>query len=136
MQIEKNTFYTCKYDRPFKEIFLNEQNKHLLKGLLETILKTEIDKIELKPSELNSNNINIKRKYLDALIYVKGKKIGIEVNSNAEENYLRPRNASFIFNIYSSHTLVSETYDEKTDIIQINLSYNLKDKKNIRIYLW
>ena len=50
MQIEKNTFYTCKYDRPFKEIFLNEQNKHLLKGLLETILKTEIDKIELKPS--------------------------------------------------------------------------------------
>ena len=59
MQIEKNTFYTCKYDRPFKEIFLNEQNKHLLKGLLETILKTEIDKIELRPSELNSNNINI-----------------------------------------------------------------------------
>lgn len=134
MQIEKNTFYTCKYDRPFKEIFLNEQNKHLLKGLLETILKTEIDKIELKPSELNSNNINIKRKYLDALIYVKGKKIGIEVNSNAEENYLRPRNASFIFNIYSSHTIVGETYNEDTDIIQINLSYNLKDKEKMRVY--
>ena len=127
-------FYTCKYDRPFKEIFLNEQNKHLLKGLLETILKTEIDKIELKPSELNSNNINIKRKYLDALIYVKGKKIGIEVNSNAEENYLRPRNASFIFNIYSSHTIVGETYNEDTDIIQINLSYNLKDKEKMRVY--
>ena len=134
MQIEKNTFYTCKYDRPFKEIFLNEQNKHLLKGLLETILKTEIDKIELKPSELNSNNINLKRKYLDALIYVKGKKIGIEVNSNAEENYLRPRNASFIFNIYSSHTIVGETYNEDTDIIQINLSYNLKDKEKMRVY--
>ena len=127
-------FYTCKYDRPFKEIFLNEQNKHLLKGLLETILKTEIDKIELKSSELNSNNINIKRKYLDALIYVKGKKIGIEVNSNAEENYLRPRNASFIFNIYSSHTIVGETYNEDTDIIQINLSYNLKDKEKMRVY--
>ena len=107
---------------------------HLLKGLLETILKTEIDKIELKPSELNSNNINIKRKYLDALIYVKGKKIGIEVNSNAEENYLRPRNASFIFNIYSSHTIVGETYNEDTDIIQINLSYNLKDKEKMRVY--
>ena len=127
-------FYTCKYDRPFKEIFLNEQNKHLLKGLLETILKTKIDKIELQPAELNSNNINIKRKYLDALIYVKGKKIGIEVNSNAEENYLRPRNASFIFNIYSSHTQVGETYNEDTDIIQINLSYGLKDKEKIRVY--
>ena len=127
-------FYTCKYDRPFKEIFLNEQNKHLLKGLLETILKTKIDKIELQPAELNSNNINIKRKNLDALIYVKGKKIGIEVNSNAEENYLRPRNASFIFNIYSSHTQVGETYNEDTDIIQINLSYGLKDKEKIRVY--
>ena len=127
-------FYTCKYDRPFKEIFLNEKNKHLLKGLLETILKTNIDKIELQPTELNNNNINIRRKTLDALIYVKGKKIGIEVNSNAKENYLRPRNASFIFNIYSNHTLVGETYNEETDIIQINLSYGLNDKEKIRVY--
>ena len=52
-EIETKKFYTCKYDRPFKEIFLNEKNKHLLKGLLETILKVKIDDIEIRPTEKN-----------------------------------------------------------------------------------
>ena len=34
----QNKYYTCKYDRPFKEIFINEENKEMLKGLLELIL--------------------------------------------------------------------------------------------------
>ena len=132
--IEEKKFYTCKYDRPFKEIFLNEKNKHLLKGLLETILKVKINKIEIKPNERNSKNLEIKRKHLDALIYTEDKKIGIELNSNAKETYVRPRNASYIFDVYSSHTLIGEIYNEEIKIIQINLSYNLKDKEKVRVY--
>ena len=39
MNIENKKYYTCKYDRPFKEIMLKESNKDILKKLLEHILK-------------------------------------------------------------------------------------------------
>lgn len=67
-------FYTCKYDRPFKEIFLNEDNIYLLKGLLETILRIKIEDIKIKPTERNTKNLKISRKTYDALIYTKKKK--------------------------------------------------------------
>lgn len=35
-------FYPCKYDRAFKEVFLNPNNKDLLKALLETISHLEM----------------------------------------------------------------------------------------------
>ena len=127
-------FYTCKYDRPFKEIFLNEDNIYLLKGLLETILRIKIEDIKIKQTERNTKNLKISRKTYDALIYTKKKKIEIEVNSNATKEYIKPRNASYIFDLYSHHTLVGEKYTEKTDIIQINLSYGIKENKNSRIY--
>ena len=34
-------------------MYKNEKNKHLLKGLLETILKVKIDDIEIRPTEKN-----------------------------------------------------------------------------------
>ena len=41
---------------------------------------------------------------------------------------------SYICDIYAHHTLVRKQYNEDTKIIQINLSYGLKDNKNIRVY--
>ena len=35
-------FYTCKYDRAFKEVFMKEENKDILSCVLETILNVEI----------------------------------------------------------------------------------------------
>jgi len=121
--LENDKFYTCKYDRPFKEIMLKEQNKDILKILLEQVLK-----INIKNIERNTANIHIRRKYLDALLYTNQGKIGIEVNAE-NKNYVKPRNMAFICDMYSSHTLVGET-----KIIQIGFSYGLKDKKDIRIY--
>ena len=128
-------YYTCKYDRCFKEVFLKESNKDLLKELLEFIIKEEVKEIKLRPNERNQDNIKIKRKTYDALLKTKDRKIEIEVNANAEEKYVKPRNMSYICDLYSHHTLKGENYDEKTEIMQINFSYNLpKDKKNIREY--
>ena len=126
-------FYTCKYDRTFKEIFLKEQNKDLLTALLEQILKVKINKIDIKTIERNSSNINVKRKYLDALLYTDQGNIGIEVNASNKE-YVRPRNMAYICDMYASYTLVGELYTEKTKIIQINFTYGLKDNEGIRIY--
>jgi len=36
-------FYSCRYDRAFKEVFLNSKNEDLLKALLEDILKVKIE---------------------------------------------------------------------------------------------
>ena len=126
-------FYTCKYDRPFKELFLNPNNEDLLIALLEEILKVKINKVEIKNIETINGNIHIRKKYFDALVYTNNSKIEIEVNTEAEE-LVNPRNMSYICNIYQNHTLSGDTYDEDTDIIQINLTYGLEDKEKMRIY--
>ena len=130
----KEKFYTCKYDRPFKEIMLKENNKDILKCLLENILKVKINEILIKPTERNTGNLKIKRKTLDALLLTNQGKIGIEVNANPEE-FVHPRNMAYICDVYASHTLVGEEYDESIMIIQINLTYGIvKDKEPYRIY--
>ena len=62
------TFYTCRNDRAFKEVFLNPNNSDLLKALLEFILKIKIDKLEIKKTELLSGNVNVK----DKRVYERG----------------------------------------------------------------
>lgn len=127
-------FYTCKYDKPFKEIMLNEKNKDILKKLLETILKQEIKYINIKNVELSVKGMDVKRKSVDVYLEGLNKKIEIEVNTSLE-SYIHPRNMSYISNIYSSHTLRNDSYDEKTDIIQINLNYNQKNKRIYNEYM-
>ena len=131
--MKNNKFYTCKYDRVFKEIMLNENNKDLLKWLLESILKVEITSLKIKNLERNSSNIHLKKKILDALLDTNIGKIEIEVNSTNEE-YKYTRNMGYIADIYSHDILVGEEYNEDKQYIQINLSYGLKENKKIRIY--
>ena len=130
---DNNKFYTCKYDRPFKEIMLKKSNRDILKLILEKILGVNITKIEENNIERNSGNIHVKRKYLDMLLTTNIGKIEIEVNA-CDEDYVHPRNASYICDIYSHHVLVKQKYTEDIKIIQINLSYGIKDDKSMRIY--
>lgn len=131
----KEKYYTCKYDRPFKEIMLKESNKDILKRLLEHILKEEIKEITILPTERNNRNLKIKRKTLDVLLKTEDKHIGIELNANIED-YVHPRNMAYIADMYASHTLVGQEYTEEILIIQINLTYGIgiEDKKGIRKY--
>lgn len=89
--------------------------------------------IEYKPTELNTGNIKIKRKTLDALVTTEKRVIGIEINSD-DKNYVHPRNMAYISDVYASHTLVSENYTEEIQIVQINFTYELKDDKPYRVY--
>ena len=130
---DNSKFYTCKYDRPFKEIMLKKSNRDILKLILEKILGVNITKIEENNIERNSGNIHVKRKYLDMLLTTNIGKIEIEVNA-CDEDYVHPRNASYICDIYSHHVLVKQKYTEDIKIIQINLSYGIKDDKSMRIY--
>ena len=128
------TFYTCRNDRAFKEVFLNPDNSDLLKALLEFILKIKIDKLEIKKTELLSGSVNIKDKRVDAIVHTGNKKIEIEINSQ-NKDYLHTRSTAYICNIYQSNASVGDTYNEDTDIIQVNLTWGLgKNNEEMKIY--
>ena len=128
------TFYTCRNDRAFKEVFLNPDNSDLLKALLEFILKIKIDKLEIKKTELLSGNVNIKDKRVDAIVHTGNKKIEIEINSQ-NKDYLHTRSTAYICNIYQSNASVGDIYNEDTDIIQVNLTWGLRrNNEEMKIY--
>ena len=127
--MNSDNFYTCKSDRTFKEVFLKKNDSEPLQALLELILEIKIDYLEIKKTELLSGNVNIKDKRVDAVVYAGNKKIDIEINSQ-DKDYVKPRNTAYICNMYQSHTLVGELYDEKTDIVLVNLTWGLGSKES------
>ena len=131
----EDKFYTCKSDKAFKYLFLNEKNKNLLKELLEFILKEKIDEITLLPTERIDKTLKTRKKNVDVLVKIKDKIIGIELNS-VDYIGLRPRNMAYLANIYSEYTETSKEYNEEELILQINLTYGMinKDKKELREY--
>ena len=130
---KEEKFYTAKYDRAFKEVFLKEENEELLLSVLKETLNTEVAVIKQRNIELNSGNIFIRRKYFDILLETDQGLVGIEINSSVED-YLHPRNLAFQCDNYAHYTLVGKDYTEKVKIIQINLTYNMKDDELVRIY--
>ena len=126
-------FYTCKYDRAFKEIMLKKDNIELLKYYLEYILNVEIKQIKINNVELINGNLNTRGKRLDLYLETNAGKINVEMNAE-NKNYVHPRNLAYIFNISQNHTLIGKEYDQNTKIIQINFSYGLNKKKAIYKY--
>ena len=130
----KEKFYTCRYDRAFKEVFMNENNKDILEKLLESILKVKIEEIKYLNLERNVDNVNVKRKHLDLNLKTNIGYIEVEVNTSTE-SYVKPRNFSYICDIYSHSTKKGESYNENTLVVQINISYGLKYEELIRKYM-
>ena len=131
--LENEKFYTAKYDRTFKEIFLKEENEELLLLILEETLNTKVAKIKQRNIELNNGNIFVRRKHLDILLETDQGLIGIEINSSVED-YLHPRNLAFQCDNYAHYTLVGQDYTEEVQIIQINLTYKMQDEELVRRY--
>ena len=131
--IEPKPFYTCKYDKAFKEIMMKEENFEILKKVLESILEVTIEKIELQPLHIPTGNIHLKGKEVDLLVVTNQGKIEVEVNTYYND-YVRVRNFSYITNIYNNQVTVGDKYSEDTNVIQINLNYGIPDTKYRRIY--
>ena len=128
-------FYSCRYDRTFKEVFLKEENEDLLVTLLELTLSLKVYEIQRLNVETLQGNINTRKKYCDLLLKTSEGYIGIEINSEPKD-YLHTRNLAFLCNVYSRYTLKGDSYSEDTLIIELNLTYgmNKKDNKICRIY--
>ena len=126
-------FYTCKYDRAFKEIMLKKDNIELLKYYLEYILNVDIKQIIINTVELLIGNLILRGKRLYLYLETNAGKINVEMNAE-NKNYVHPRNLAYICNISQNHTLIGKEYDQNTKIIQINFSYGLNKKKAIYKY--
>ena len=133
---EKKKFYTCRYDRTFKEVFLKEENEDLLITLLEFTLDLKIFEIQRLNIETLQGNIGTRKKCCDLLLKTDQGYIGIEINSERKD-YLHCRNLAFLCNVYSRYTLTGEMYSEDTLIIQLNLTYGMlkNDAKICRTYM-
>ncbi len=132
---ETKKFYSCRYDRTFKKVFLKEENEDLLVALLELTLTLKVYEIQRLNVETLQGNINTRKKYCDLLLKTSEGYIGIEINSEPKD-YLHTGNLAFLCNVYSRYTLKGDSYSEDTLIIQLNLTYgmNKKDDKICRIY--
>ena len=126
-------FYLASNDKCFKCIFLNPQNQDLLSALIESVTWCKYSNMNYSDIEKNIN-MYIRRKYLDVNLDSKDAIVNIEVN-RFNENYIRPRNTAFICDCYSNNVLVNGKYNEEKNIIQINLSYGIKDNIPIKKYM-
>ena len=86
--------------------------------------------ISVVPTELPKDKMFIKNKILDIVAVSDGINYNIELNS-VSNNYLRRRNASYIFKMYSDSVPVNGSYDDMKRFIQINLT----DKSDLSIPL-
>ena len=123
-------FYTAKNDRCFKALYMQENNKDILKDLLEEVLKIKISSIKLMINEQTKENVNLKYNNLDCIITSDNKRIGIEMNSTNTEFY-RVKSACYIFDDYSHHFQKNQDYDDITKFIQINFTYQNSCSKDI-----
>ena len=76
---ETKKFYSCRYDRTFKEVFLKEENEDLLVALLELTLNLKVYEIQRLNVETLQGNINTRKKYCDLLLKTSEGYIGIEI---------------------------------------------------------
>lgn len=89
-------FYKIKNDGMFKAIFSKEENKDILKRLIEEVIKEEVEILKIQVPELLKNKAYVKGKTLDILVMTKTGEVNIELNSYAD-TFLRRRNAGYIF---------------------------------------
>ena len=83
----KEKFYTCKYDKAFKEIMMKEENFEILKKVLESILEVTIEKIELQPLHIPTGNIHLKGK--EVVFHVTLNEIKSRILPDIDEDFFK-----------------------------------------------
>ena len=121
-------YYTATTDAAFKSIFCNKINKDILIGMLEETLKTKVTIKKMIPSENLKTRLDNRNKTLDVVIETDKGIINVEVNCGTY-NHLHRRNAAFIFERYSADVKEGSSYSKMNNIIQINLTDKMSDKK-------
>ena len=118
--LNKEKFYTAKYDRVFKSIFCNEEDTRLLRFLLSKILDRNVEKIIFLRNELEVKNIYDKSKIVDILALVDDEYVHIELNIVSDNKYAHIRNYIYFSEIFSKKTRRGDKYGYKTPLYLIS----------------
>lgn len=129
----KNKFYTAKYDRVFKTILCDEDDKELLQEFLSRLLERKVEIIEFLRSELPVSTTEEKTKTVDVLVKVDGEYTHIELNGTSPK-YLHIRNYMYFSSLYIKKVQKGEEYDLETKFIHIDLTYGMDSGKDIIKY--
>lgn len=128
-------FYTAKYDRVFKTILCDEDDKSLLQEFLSRLLKRKVEVIQFLRNELPVQTVLERTKTVDVLVKADQEYIHIELNSNMSA-YLHGRNFIFFSTIYSKKAQRGENYDLETKYLHIDLTYGMKsEEEQISYYI-
>ena len=112
-------------DVVFKRMFSKEENKDLLKSLLEAILKTNIRIIEIKNPEISRDLKDSKAGTLDVKAEINGNMIiDIEMQVEDEKN-MSERSTRYLMGMSNDELKKGEDYKEIRKVVTINLlKYN------------
>ncbi len=108
-------------DIVFKKVFAKEENKDLLKSLLESILKVEIENIEIQNPEIPKNILDNKTIALDIKAKINNNIIcDVEIQVKNENN-IDDRSLYYMVKLASNELKVGQEYTELNKTIVINL---------------
>lgn len=124
-------FYTAKYDRVFKAIFCDEDNKELMKEFLSRILERNVEDVTFLRSELEVRNTSERVKTVDVLVNVSGKYIHIEMNTSPTP-YLHCWNFNYFTTLYNKKTTRGEEYDIYTLFLHLDFTYGMGNNGKIK----
>ena len=123
---KKYELLDLKSDWVFKRIFGKEGNEDILLDLLISILNININKIELKNTELTKNMEKQKKSILDIKAILDDNSI-VDIEMQVENEYnMRDRSIQHLTKLYSEQLEKGKDYTETGKVIIIEiLGYNL-----------
>jgi len=128
---EQEKFYTAKYDRIFKSIFLSENGKFLMKKLLETILEKEMKIIDYPPCDIPVTKAWEKVTTVDFIVQLENILVHFEIETGTSIETLT-KNLNGFTKIYYQGSYRGGKYDTKTLFLNIILQYNLSKYRDIQ----
>ncbi len=126
-------FYTAKYDRVFKTVLCDEDNKELFQEFLSRLLKKEVEIVEFLRNELPVSTTLEKSKTVDVLVKVDDEYIHIEINGSYP-NYLHIRNYIYFSTLFSKKVQRGEKYDMVTKFMHVDLTYGMNNDNDFIEY--
>lgn len=100
------------------------RHKNILKKIIKSILKEEVEEITILKSKLTSINVKSKKRVVNIYIQIQILYVNLAMNANSK-GYTNTRNEGYLFNLYNKRIDRGETYRSlmKKNFIGINLSY-------------
>lgn len=127
--VGEKPFKTARNDIVFKTVFIDDKDYTLMNALLSEILNTEVKVIKYLKNELDVKDVKEREKRVDALIEAEGRKIHLELNTDASVT-IRYRNLIYFEAWHSNETRKNEKYDSKEIYMHIDLTFGLGKNHN------